>query len=116
LLKIISKNENLQPREGDFSKIEQVQYTLGHRYQENGVLYLFHEDVITLFSALLDNVKFRRMFTDRFPLILIDEYQDSFKPIMDKFIEYFVAEETGPQLVFLEMLGRPYINRIRHVD
>lgn len=100
LLKIISENENLQPREGNFSKIEQVQYTLGHRYQENGVLYLFHEDVITLFSALLDNDKFRRMFTDRFPLILIDEYQDSFKPIMDKFIEYFVAEEAGPQFGF----------------
>lgn len=100
LLKIISENENLQPREGDFSKLDQVQYTLGHRYQENGVLYLFHEDVITLFSALLDNAKFRRMFTDRFPLILIDEYQDSFKPIMDKFIEYFIAEETGPQFGF----------------
>lgn len=100
LLKIISENENLQPREGDFSKIEQVQYTLGHRYQENGVLYLFHEDVITLFSALLDNAKFRRMFTDRFPLILIDEYQDSFKPIMDKLIEYFIAKETGPQFGF----------------
>ena len=100
LLKIIGENENLQPREGDFSKIEQVQYTLGHRYQENGVLYLFHEDVITLFSVLLDNAKFRRMFTDRFPLILIDEYQDSFKPIMDKFIEYFIAEEAGPQFGF----------------
>lgn len=100
LLKIISENENLQPREGDFSKLDQVQYTLGHRYQENGILYLFHEDVITLFSVLLDNAKFRRMFTDRFPLILIDEYQDSFKPIMDKFIEYFIAEETGPQFGF----------------
>lgn len=100
LLKIISKNENLQPREGDFSKIEQVQYTLGHRYQENGVLYLFHEDVITLFSALLDNVKFRQIFTNRFPLILIDEYQDSFKPIMDKFIEYFIAKDAGPQFGF----------------
>lgn len=100
LLKIIEENENLQPREEDFSKIEKVQYTLGHRYQENGVLYLFHEDVITLFSALLGNAKFRRMFTDRFPLILIDEYQDSFKPIMDKFIEYFIAKETGPQFGF----------------
>lgn len=100
LLKIIEENENLQPIEGDFSKIVQVQYTLGHRYQENGVLYLFHEDVIILFSALLDNAKFRRMFTDRFPLILIDEYQDSFKPIMDKLIEYFIAKETGPQFGF----------------
>lgn len=100
LLKIIRENEKLRPREGDFYQIEQVQYTLGHRYQEKGVLYLFHDDVITLFSTLLDNAKFRRMFTDRFPLILIDEYQDSFKPIIDKFIEYFISEEMGPQFGF----------------
>lgn len=100
LLKIIKENENLQPREGDFSAITQMQYTLGHRYQENGILYLFHDDVITLFSTLLDNVKFRRMFSDRFPLILIDEYQDSFRPIMDKFIEYFIAKRVGPQFGF----------------
>lgn len=100
LLKIIKENENFQPREGDFSAITQVQYTLGHRYKENGILYLFHDDVITLFSILLDNAKFRRMFSDRFPLILIDEYQDSFKPIMDKFIEYFIDKGVGPQFGF----------------
>ncbi|MCM1172031.1 MAG: AAA family ATPase [Clostridium sp.] len=100
LLRIIKENENLQPREGDFSAITQVQYTLGHRYKQNGILYLFHDDVITLFSALLDNVKFRRMFSDRFPLILIDEYQDSFRPIMDKFIEYFIDKDVGPQFGF----------------
>ncbi len=100
LLRIIEENENLQPREGDFSAITQVQYTLGHRYQENGIMYLFHDDVITLFSILLDNVKFRRMFSDRFPLILIDEYQDSFRPIIDKFIEYFIDKGIGPQFGF----------------
>lgn len=100
LLNIIKENEKLQPREGDFYAITQVQYTLGHRYEENGILYLFHDDVITLFSTLLDNAKFRRMFSDRFPLILIDEYQDSFRPIMDKFIEYFIAKGDGPQFGF----------------
>lgn len=100
LLKIIKKNKNLQSKEGDFFKVEQVQYTLGHRYQKDEVLYLFHEDVVTLFSILLDNAKFRRIFRDRFPLILIDEYQDSYKPIMDKFIQYFIAKEIGPQFGF----------------
>ena len=100
LLKIIEENENLQPREGDFTEVTQVQYTLGYRYQEDGIMYLFHDDVITLFSILLDNFKFRRMFSDRFPLILIDEYQDSFKPIMDKFIEYFIAKGVEPQFGF----------------
>ena len=100
LLKIIEENENLHPKEGDFSAITQVQYNLGHRYQENGIMYLFHDDVITLFSTLLDNIKFRRIFSDRFPLILIDEYQDSFRPIMDKFIEYFIDKGIGPQFGF----------------
>lgn len=100
LIKIIEENENLQPREGDFTEIVEVQYTLGHRYKENGILYLYHDDVITLFSKLLDNEKFRRVFSDRFPLILIDEYQDSFKPIMDQFIEYFIAKGIGPQFGF----------------
>lgn len=100
LLKVIKENENLWPREGDFSDIVEVQYTLGYRYQENGTLYLFHDDVMILFSTLLDNAKFRRIFSDKFPLILIDEYQDSFKPIMDKFIEYFIAQGVGPQFGF----------------
>lgn len=100
LIKTIKENEKLQPREGDFSKIVEVQYNLGYRYQENGTLYLFHDDVLILFSALLDNAKFRRIFSDKFPLILIDEYQDSYKPIMDKFIEYFIAQGIGPQFGF----------------
>ena len=100
LIKIIEEDENLQPREKDFTEIVEVQYTLGHRYKENGILYLYHDDVITLFSKLLDNEKFRRVFSDRFPLILIDEYQDSFKPIMDQFIEHFIAKGTGPQFGF----------------
>lgn len=100
LIKIVNENKSFQPSEGDFTKIVEVQYTLGHRYQEKGILYLFHEDVLTLFSVLLDNVKFRRMFGDRFPLILIDEYQDSYKPIMDKFVEYFISKGDGPQFGF----------------
>ena len=100
LLKIIDEDANLQPTEGDFSKITKVQYTLGHRYQENGIMYLYHDDVISLFSHLLDNAKFRRVFSDKYPLILIDEYQDSLKPITDRFIEYFISQNLGPQFGF----------------
>ena len=100
LIEIISANESLQPKEGDFSKIVEVQYTLGHRYQENGVLYLYHDDVIFLFNILLDNAKFRRIFSDKYPLILIDEYQDSFQSIVNRFIEHFISKGIGPQFGF----------------
>ncbi|HBL84870.1 MAG: DNA/RNA helicase [Clostridiales bacterium GWF2_38_85] len=100
LLKFIESDESLQPDEGDFSMVVEVKYTLGHRYKENGMQYLYHDDVLKLFCLLLDNVKFRRVFTDKYPLILIDEYQDSYKPIVDRFIEFFIATEKGPQFGF----------------
>ncbi|MFQ7420480.1 MAG: hypothetical protein ACLRNZ_11780 [Blautia massiliensis (ex Durand et al. 2017)] len=77
-------------------------------------MYLYHDDVIRLFAALLDNAKFRRVFSDKYPLILIDEYQDSLKPIIDRFLEYFISLNSGPQFGFLEIHGKPFINQIRH--
>ena len=62
--------------------------------------YLYHNDVLHLFCKLLDNSKFRRIFAGKYPLILIDEYQDSNKKIVDKFIEYFISKNKGPQFGF----------------
>lgn len=33
-------------------------------------------------------------------MILIDEYQDSYKPIIDRFVSFFIAEKKGPQFGF----------------
>lgn len=100
LLSVVKKDERYKPQEGDVEKIKEIQYTLGHRYIENDVLYLYHDDVISLFSELLDNKKFRTIFSSRYPLILIDEYQDSFRRIVDKFISYFISQNSGPQFGF----------------
>ena len=58
------------------------------------------------------DAKFRRVFSDSFPLILIDEYQDSYKPIVDRFINFFIAKGVGPQFGFLEMRGKLFIKLI----
>lgn len=81
----------------DGSDIKRVNYTLGVRYIDEGTLFLFHSDVIDLFVKLLDNAKFRRILSKRYPIILIDEYQDSFRIIMDQFLKYFVEKGVGPQ-------------------
>lgn len=81
----------------DGSDIKRVSYMLGVRYIDEGTLFLFHSDVIDLFVKLLDNVKFRRILSKRYPIILIDEYQDSFRVIMDQFLKYFIDEGVGPQ-------------------
>ncbi|MCH5315618.1 MAG: AAA family ATPase [Eubacterium sp.] len=100
LLSIVKKNESYYPQEGKIEDVKEVQYALGHRYIENDILYLYHDDVIALFSELLDNKKFRTIFTSKYPLILIDEYQDSFKRIIDKFLLYFIIPNYGCQFGF----------------
>ena len=100
LIGFIEKDENFKTDEGDFYQVTEVKYTLGHRYKENGIQYLYHDDVLKMFCMLLDNKKFRCVFADKFPLILIDEYQDSYKPIIDKFIKYFISTNQKPQFGF----------------
>ena len=100
LINIVAKDPDFVADEGDFVAVNEVTYTLGHRYKENGIQYLYHDDVLKLFCKLLDNAKFRRMFADKYPLILIDEYQDSYSPIIDRFIEYFISNKMGPQFGF----------------
>lgn len=100
LIEAVTTNSDYQPAECDFKQVTEVAYTLGRRYKENGIQYLYHDDVLKLFCQLLDNAKFRRVFADKYPLILIDEYQDSYKPIIDHFIELFIAKGVGPQFGF----------------
>ena len=100
LIDAVTTNPDFLPDEGDFNKVTEVAYTLGHRYKENGIQYLYHDDVLKLFCLLLDNAKFRRVFADKYPLILIDEYQDSYKPIIDRFVDYYIVKGIGPQFGF----------------
>ena len=100
LINAVTTNPDYLPDEGDSNQVTEVAYTLGHRYKENGIQYLYHDDVLKLFCLLLDNAKFRRVFADKYPLILIDEYQDSYKPIIDRFVDCFIAKGIGPQFGF----------------
>lgn len=100
LINSFKSDPDFQLREGGVSEIDEVNYTLGHRYIENGVLYLYHDDVLKLFCELLDYEKFRLIFSKKYPLILIDEYQDSYKPIIDRFVKYFIDRGKQPQFGF----------------
>lgn len=88
------------PEGSQIAEIHEITYDLGIRYVENGILYLFHDDVIKLFSYMLDLQKFRILLARSYPIILIDEYQDSFKILIDKFIQYFIVPGKGIQFGF----------------
>lgn len=54
-----------------------VTYDLGFRGIRDGVVRLHHDDVPALAVRLFSNRKFRSLVADRFPIIFIDEYQDT---------------------------------------
>ena len=92
--------ENLLPDGIKGDDFDMVHYEIGARYVENRVLYLHHNDVISLFARFMDNKKLRQLLTVQYPIILIDEYQDSLKVIIDKFLNWFIDKKEGPQFGF----------------
>lgn len=54
-----------------------VAYTLGHPSLNDGYIFIHHDDVLDLTIALMRTAKFRNVLTSKYPIILIDEYQDT---------------------------------------
>ena len=77
-------------------KILRVDYSIEKNKPGSEVYNLSHNDVIEAFSTLLDHEKFRNLFSRKYPIILIDEYQDSSKILISKFVEHFISKKTGP--------------------
>lgn len=101
-IKNIMNANQLLPEDCDIENLKKINYTLGSKYfdEEEETLFLGHNDILKIFSLMLDNQKFRNILYNQYPIILIDEYQDSNKEIIDKFINFFISKETGIQFGF----------------
>lgn len=77
-----------------------VEYQLGYRSINDRRVSLHHDDVLILTIALMDNAKFRRILTDKYPIILIDEYQDTNAGWIDSIKKHFLGQEGFPQFGF----------------
>lgn len=77
-----------------------VQYTLGHRSIDDGIISIHHDDVLHLAIELMGNEKFRRMMSDKYPFILIDEYQDANRQWIDAVTSCLVGRANGPLFGF----------------
>lgn len=91
--------EKLQ-EESENTDGKQIIYELGHRSIKDGKISLHHDDVITLTIKLLDIAKFRQIIIERYPIILIDEYQDTDKDWIDAIKNYFLDNKISPQFGF----------------
>ena len=77
-----------------------VEYELGYRGINDRRISIHHNDVLALTIALTDNAKFRKIMTARYPIILIDEYQDTNAGWIDSIKNHFLGQEDSPQFGF----------------
>ncbi|MGF6209208.1 UvrD-helicase domain-containing protein [Pseudomonas frederiksbergensis] len=77
-----------------------VEYMLGHRFIRDDRVSIHHDDVLPLTISLMEHVKFRQMITDRFPIILVDEYQDTDKNWIEAIKRHFLGQPYSPLFGF----------------
>ncbi len=94
VVKINGLNEKIE-ESGGISD-QRVDYDLGHRHVTDTDILLHHDDVLKLMVALMEYPKFRRILAARFPVLFIDEYQDTDKAFAESLIQNFVDTSTGP--------------------
>jgi DNA helicase-2/ATP-dependent DNA helicase PcrA len=73
-----------------------VEYSLGFFGIDEKRITLHHDDVPAFLAAMLANPKFQRIFTSLYPILFLDEYQDTDPLVMAALSEHFFAPQTGP--------------------
>ena len=86
-----------------------IDYDLGHRSINDTHLLLHHDDVLTLAVALMEQRKFRQILSARFPIIFIDEYQDTNADFANSILQHFIIPRVGPLIGLFATVGRKYI-------
>ncbi|SOY57735.1 conserved hypothetical protein [Cupriavidus taiwanensis] len=76
--------------------VRAIQYELGYPRVTETEVSLRHEDVLVLMSELLARPKFRSVMTARYPVLLIDEYQDTDAGFVNALKQHFLDTGTGP--------------------
>lgn len=77
-----------------------VNYDLGYPKVDENEILLHHDDVPVLMAKLMEEPKFRAIFSNRYPIIFVDEYQDTNKAFADSLIHQFVDTSNGPLIGF----------------
>ena len=111
-------------RESDGVGTQRVDYELGYRFINESHLLLHHDDVLTLAIELMEIRKFRRILTARFPVLFIDEYQDTNAGFAESIVQYFIEPKEGPliglfgdswQKIYGDGVGLIEHNNLKHI-
>lgn len=75
---------------------QQVDYNLGFFGIDDKRITLNHDDIPRFLASMLANPKFRRIFTSLYPVLFIDEYQDTDPLVMSALSQHFFTTDEGP--------------------
>lgn len=74
---------------------QKVKYDLGFPAINESEISLHHDDVIALMSKMLAYKKFQKLIKNRFPIIFIDEYQDTNKALAESLLINLIDNDSG---------------------
>lgn len=86
--------------EGDEINEKLIDYDLGFRSISEEKIALHHDDIPIFAIELFRNPKFRALITDRFPIIFIDEYQDTPAGLAESMLPGDSTGQLSPVLGF----------------
>lgn len=89
-----SRRDKLEEAGGVGSKL--VEYELGFFGVDDKRITLAHDDIPLYMSQLLAKPKFQLLFQQQFPIVFIDEYQDTDRDFMTAITDYFLTPKKGP--------------------
>ncbi|SET12750.1 DNA helicase-2 / ATP-dependent DNA helicase PcrA [Nitrosospira multiformis] len=96
---------------------QRVEYDLGHRRINGELISLHHDDVLALTAALMPSEKFKSILAGKYPFILVDEYQDTSREIMNAIKENLLGRAGGPLIGFFgDHWQRIYDETCGHVN
>jgi DNA helicase II / ATP-dependent DNA helicase PcrA len=96
-----------------------VDYQFGYPKVEQKRILLGHDDVLVLTVALMEQSKFRTLFAARYPILFVDEYQDTNKKFTEALAKHFLGTNEGPLIGFFgdhwqQIYGTDSCGKVEH--
>lgn len=99
-LRGIEKWQSLLAEEKEEIGDRNIDYNFGFRTIEKNRILIHHDDVLSLTVCLMRNAMFRRILVNKYPVILIDEYQDTDRNWIESIKTHFLGKSNSPQFGF----------------
>jgi DNA helicase-2/ATP-dependent DNA helicase PcrA len=75
-----------------------IEYDLGYFGIHDDRITLYHDDIPELMARFLAMPKFQQIFTASYPVVFIDEYQDTNTEFMGALAKHFLEPRKGPMI------------------